>query len=144
MKNRSKLKNVVVGLALLTMIAGCSSDAGPETHPVTGIVTYQGSPVIGASLAFFADGEGANGQAITDDAGKFDAFTSLDMGKSDKAGMTAGKYRVTVIKLDTESIKLTMQPPKDLLPKKYGSAERSGLTATITPGKDNHFEFELK
>lgn len=142
----SKQKSAVFGVVLLALLAGCNGgDAGPETIPVTGVVTFKGAPVVGATLTFFADGQGTNAAATSDDDGKFEAFTTYEMGKSVKKGMTAGKYDVTLTKLGTASVKGgALQPPKNLLPEKYRSVNSSEITVTVTPGENNHFEFELK
>lgn len=132
-------------LCLLLAIAGCSSGGeGPETRPVTGRVIYQGEPVGGVTLTFYSDGAGVDAQAITDQQGEFDVFTYFDNGQSEKRGMVAGEYRVSAVKLDRESIKSTMQPPKNLLPEAYASPDTSQLTLTVAPDQDNTRTFELK
>lgn len=136
----------VVGWAFAGSIVGCSTgDTGPETYPVSGTVTYKGEPASGVNLTFLANGDGVNAQAMTDDAGAFEVYTSFDMGKSEKPGMAVGDYQVTATKLDKDSIKsqTTMRPPKGLLPRRYSNPDSSGLTATIVAKKDNHLVFDL-
>ena len=133
------------GATLLAVSSGCgNANDGPETYPTTGTVTYQSQPVSGATVIFFPTDDSQAAQAITNEDGSFEVYTYYDMGRQEKPGIAAGEYRVTATKLDRESIKTTLQPPKDLLPSKYGNVKNSGLTATVTPGEENHFEFELK
>jgi hypothetical protein len=135
----------LASLCLCTLVAGCNSASqGPETHPVTGRVTYQGEPIAGVTLTFHPQSEGNSAQVITDDKGEFDVFTYYDNGKNQKRGMAAGEYRVSALKLDRASIKSTMQPPKNLLPQSYASPETSGLKATVVAGQDNTPVFDLK
>lgn len=135
----------LAGLVLCTVVAGCdSASQGPETHPVTGRVTYQGEPTAGVTLTFHAQSGGIDAQAITDESGQFDVFTYFENGKRQKRGMVAGEYRVSAIKLDRASIESTMQPPKNLLPKAYSSPDSSGLTTTVAAGQDNTPTFDLK
>lgn len=128
----------------VALVVGCTKSApGPDTHPVSGKVTYKGEPAAGVTLTFHATGQGQTSQAFTDETGEFVASTNYDMGKSSKPGMIADEYRVTAVKLDRASIKTTLAAPKELLPKKYGSADDSGLTATVVAGEENRFDFDL-
>jgi hypothetical protein len=134
----------LVACALLSLMSGCTAaDQGPETHPAGGTLTYQGSPVAGATLTFLADGDGVSAHAVTGEDGRFEAITMFDMGKHEKQGMVAGTYRVTAVKLEKPDVSSTLQPVKDLLPRKYGSANTSGLTASVSPEGKNDFAFSL-
>ncbi|QDU89284.1 hypothetical protein Pla175_26730 [Pirellulimonas nuda] len=133
------------GVLLLLLTGGCGApQTGPNTHPVTGSVIYQGKPAAAVTLTFSPKGEGFTTQAVTDRAGRFTVATYYDMGKKSKPGMVAGAYLVTAIKLDTASITSTMSAPKDLLPRKYGTTETSGLTAEVILGKENVVNLNLE
>src|SRR5262245_6481550 len=74
-------------------LAGC--DAGPKFLPVTGVVTLDGKPVEGATVAFAPIPAGIASVGVTDSAGRFTLQS-----QTDKAGAVAGKYNVTVIKVE--------------------------------------------
>lgn len=129
----------------IVAIAGCtSSDTGPLTYPAAGTVTYQGRPIAGATLTFHAQQTGITAMALTDDSGNFEVRTMYNSGRKEKPGMVEGNYQVTVSKLDLESIKSTFAPPKDLLPKKYGSPTSSPLKATVSTNSENRYSFSLQ
>jgi hypothetical protein len=58
-------------------------------------------------------------------------------------GIAPGRYAVAITKLDTAAVSSTLAPPKDLLPKKYGNPQTSRLTADVTEGGENDFQFAL-
>jgi hypothetical protein len=143
--SKASFRTFIAAISLLFVFGGCGpASQGPETHPVTGKVTYLDEPAANVTLTFFAEGEGVDSQAVTDDEGNFDVYTYYDMGKSQKRGMVAGEYRVSAVKLDRESIKSSLQPPKDLLPKKYATPDNSQLTATVVADDANTLSFDLK
>jgi hypothetical protein len=131
---------------LLISGSGCSdSPEGVETHPLTGVVTLNGKPEPGVVLTFLAEGEGGtNASAITDASGEFVATTAFDMGARDREGAIAGTYRVTATKFEKPDFTGKQTAPKNLLPAKYGKAQSSDLTATVTAGQENRVTFELK
>ena len=126
---------------------GCNREAkGPATVEVTGVVTMDGAPLEGANVVFNPAGNGDSrlpSQAMTDHDGRYRLQTHLGGGKY-KPGIVPGKYAVTVNKLDTESIKTTYAPPKNLLPKKYADAKTSDLNADVVAGQRNDFPLALK
>jgi hypothetical protein len=112
---------------------------------VTGTVTLNGTPVEGASITFQPQENSENAlasQAMTDADGRFRLTTHIGGGRF-KDGVAPGKYAVSVTKLDTAAISSTLAPPKNVLPKKYGSAAISGLTAEVRIGNENDFPFNL-
>lgn len=131
---------------LLLSVVGCSGGPeGIETHPLTGVVTFNGKPESGVVLTFLAEGEGGtNASAVTDDAGEFVASTLFDMGSREQEGAIAGTYRVTATKLEKPDFSGKQTAPKNLLPAKYAKAQSSDLTATVTAGQENRVTFELK
>ncbi len=137
--------------------AGCGGAAvdpnRPATAPVSGTVTYQGSPVENATVTFLAsapDGKSAVGR--TDASGKF-ALMTFAPGD----GAVPGQYKVMISKQVTEGgvseeeaykyIERGENPPeptvKNLLPEKYTAADTSGLSADVTESGENTFTFEL-
>jgi len=135
-------------LLFLVSAGGCGS-GNPKTHKVTGIVTYQGKVVDGASVSFFVKGAARPSSGLTDAQGK---FTLTTFAAND--GALPGDNIVTVTKVESNEMKpedmakmmsggATRPPvPKALLPLKYAS-EEGGLTAKVEPGKTNDFKFDL-
>lgn len=131
-------------LSLLYLSLVCGTGCGhrdrgnlPDVYPVTGTVTMDGKPVADAVLSFqLMDGtRGAIGQ--TDSQGRYTltTFHSED-------GAVPGEYRISVMKFSTPPPDYPVRKseddenyidfvPKNLLPKKYSDAQKSGLTATV-------------
>lgn len=122
--------------ALLAFVVGCGNGR-PATYPVTGSVTYQGQPVVGAQVMFRAAGAPA-AEGTTDGTGKFSLMTF-----DPNDGAVLGKHRVTVVK----KVPLDPNDPysavKDGLPAIYGDMARSPLEKEVTSGM-NDFALELK
>ncbi len=103
MANGRSLKTHVLQVACLgslIFLTGCGSDH-PATAPVSGVVTYKGAPVEGASVTFgrnlrdIAQGEIAIGK--TDAGGRFHLTTHFGSEASAK-GAVPGDYEVVVSK----------------------------------------------
>jgi hypothetical protein len=107
-------------------------------------VTYQGEPIEGANVIFqpLESNQALASHSVTDHAGRFEMTTHVGGGEFEP-GIVPGRYAVAVTKLDTAAVATTLAPPKDMLPKKYGSATSSGLTAEVARGRENDFEFAL-
>jgi hypothetical protein len=137
-----------IGVAVFAAACpGCGSTKGPTTVEVAGTVTLNGNPVEGANIVFSpaigSDASRLSSQATTDHDGRFQLRTHIGGGQF-KSGVVAGKYDVTVNKLDTASIKNTFSPPKNLLPPKYAEPKTSPLKADVAAGQANDFQFPLK
>ena len=114
---------------------------------MTGVVTLGGRPIKGAIVHFTptsTDAETAGAQALTDSAGTFDVHLPLERGKSEKRGLPAGVYAVTIIKLQLPTAPTARGRPTNILPAKYARAESSGLVRTVVADQVNHFEFTLE
>lgn len=131
--------------AVLPLLAGCSGDNLPTTHPVTGVVMYKGAPVEGASVTLVpSDSEGRSAGATTDAEGKFAVKTYLGP-KHQPHGALPGDYTITVSKMEAREIPEGMKPeevtavfremgpPKNLLPKQYRAPNTSSLKVTVQP-----------
>jgi hypothetical protein len=148
--------NKLAGFSVVVlMLAGCGKDTAsdrPETAPVTGVVTYKGELVEGATVVLMATSqEGRGAMGLTDASGKFNLMT-FEPGD----GAIPGSYGVKISKvsgggLQTQDEAMAMmesggmpQPTeeKDLLPAKYKDEKTSGLTADVKEG-ENEFTFEL-
>jgi hypothetical protein len=148
-----------VSLALL--VAGCSSAPGdrPELVPVSGTVVYNGKPIEGAEVAFWAEGAPRPAKGLTDAEGKF-SLSMFDFND----GAVPGANKVTVSKVaaavgsatdptaalsDPTRMASQMQqaakakPPKNEFPAKYNSQSTTPLTETVTAGQENAFVIQL-
>lgn len=130
---------------------GCSTNSGvPPIYPVTGTVTFESQPVEGAEVVFtpLPGAETADlahgGQGETDADGKFSVVSTFDQGKTTQKGLTAGKYKVTVIKLQRPPGPPSLdQPPKNVLPAKFAAVESTPLSATIKADGPNEVDLSL-
>lgn len=149
MNHRSLLR---VGLGgLLVAFIGC----GTGLKSVEGIVTMDGKPVDGASVAFVPEG-GAGRQASgsTGPDGKFTLISGPDKGAA------PGNYKVLVTKKAGVSSATTSTNPADLakmmqkgvkevakqkslLPEKYAKIDTTPLTCTVPP-PSQPVTFDLK
>lgn len=138
-----------MALLLLVVAIGCGSgSSGPVTYPVTGKVTLGGSPVVGAAVSFAPQSPDlgiGGGTAQTGPDGTFTVTSQFDLGKSTKAGLPAGEYRVSVIKLEHQAGEPSLsKPPKNALPQKFASPETSDLSASIKADGENFVDLVLQ
>lgn len=125
--------------------------------PATATVTYNGTPVEGATVTLFPKDSGGKGAfGLTDSSGTatLGTYESGD-------GAVPGEYTVTVFKTegatsgvvgDAEESDVAEEEEEseedveaaDLLPVKYKDISTTDLSATVTEGGDNAFVFELK
>jgi len=162
---------IIPALAGALVLSGCGGPSLPQTSPVSGTVSYQGSPVEDATVIYsrgsrrLADGEVAIGK--TDASGAFTLTTHVGS-QADVPGAVPGQYQVTISKQVpppgmTESqyqAKLDevnriaetggmatedQQPPPrvELFPGKYSSAANTELTAEVDANGPNEFKFDL-
>lgn len=156
------------GLALFATVTatGCSR-TGPAVEFVEGQVVLDGEPLADATIGFSpAEGPGLGAFGRTDAAGMYKLTTSR--GGARLGGAPVGSYLVTVRKYrnrledlgpqpdpsDTkaaakwhaEADRLNALPPESLIPEAYGEKLKSGLKATVKPGRNvgPEFRYELK
>jgi hypothetical protein len=116
---RLRWSAAVVGLALLSALAGCG---GPAKAPVSGKVTFNGEPVDGGTIVLGPLGSGET-KAASAEVGKDGTFTIGE------GGAMLGKYRVGYT---APQPKASEDPKVNPEPSKY-----AGLTAEPA-------EFEVK
>jgi hypothetical protein len=140
---------VVIALAVA---AGC--DSGPKTGQVRGVVTYKDKAVPEGTVTFYpvTSGRPATGRIQTGGAYELSTFGGDD-------GAIVGEYKVSVEakrvvgaapepkSLEEELAREGLTAPAQssiqwLVPREYSSAESSGLTATVSSGK-NEIDFNL-
>ena len=133
--------SILLFIAFFTVVSGCS-DGKLKTEPVSGTITYKGAPLADATVGFTPKvaGEGNGGFARTNEKGFYQLQTTL--GRAD-AGTTPGEYYVTVLKVELVGTKEDEMKSVPVIPEKYSSKTKSGLTATVTKGK-NEFNFDLE
>lgn len=135
------------GMALALVAAlGCPGADTPDTVKVTGTVTYNGSPVDGASVAFIPE-SGRPASGVTDAQGK---FTLSTFGTDD--GAVPGLHKVAITPAGSN------EPPpmpgmpgyeesqqgKPPFPAKYGDVKTSNFEAKVEKGGKNDFTFDMK
>jgi hypothetical protein len=134
---------------LLLATCGCApKPSGPETCPVTGVVTLDGQPVEDADITFHAsspDAKFAGGYAVTDAEGSYAAAIFVDGGRATQEGLPPGEYAVAIVKLESVpgDANLTA-PPRNVLPAKYDSQKTSGLSIAVSAEGPNRHDFSLQ
>lgn len=148
--------------------AGCGGASRPSTYPVTGTVTFQGTPVAGAMVSFSPADAGTEARAamgITDEQGNY-SLTTFESGD----GAMPGSYKVKVAKYDqsatppvvsdrsaaTDSAEGAMPanyvletntasaaPPKSELPERYASPSTTPLTFSVE-ATQNTYNIDLQ
>lgn len=117
----------VAPLLLLILTACGGGEVLPETAPVSGVLTYKGKPVEGATIVFMpVNAKRTNpGYSTSDKEGKYKVttYTADD-------GALLGEHEITVQLFDNVN-------GQSSLPGKYGYAKKSGLTATIKAGMND-------
>jgi hypothetical protein len=152
----------VMTLSALLVMASCGDDDGlGKRYPVSGTVTYNGSPLERGEISFVSEdlknNLGASGQ-ITQGS-----YTLSTGGNED--GAQAGKYKVTItakedflakakadFQKDTKQQESNYIPPqyvakaeaaaKTLIPAGYGDARTTNLTAEVK-AESNSINFKL-
>lgn len=150
--------------ASAVLVSGCAKDTGHRK--TTGVVTYNGEPVEGATVVFIPQVQGgASGSAMTDAQGAYSA-TSGSVGE----GLLPGEYKVTISKRETvvdpdqaayeageitydelqernraKGLSGTGPAGESLVPEIYSNAAATPLTITVTDdAAKNKFDFDLK
>lgn len=164
MKTMKTLTLLALAASVL-FVSGCGKDTGHRK--TTGVVTYNGAPVEGATVVFIPQVQGgASGSAITDAQGAYSA-NSGSVGE----GLLPGEYKVTISKREEvvdedqaayEAGEITYEELQErkygggqlsgvgavgesLVPEIYSNAAATPLTVTVTDdASKNKFDFDLK
>lgn len=147
-------------VACAAMACGCGGGSTPPVpvYPVTGTVTYQGKPVVGADITFYNEVEDRSAFGRTNDQEEYQLTTF-----SSNDGAVAGKNGVTIVKFEAPPKATEVAPtdstayvppgfnqstdppkPKSQFPEKYGSQETSGLVAVVNADAENKIDFKLE
>jgi hypothetical protein len=133
---------------LVIFLVGCNSASLSGTVPVSGKVTYKGTPVEGAIVTFVPEGQGRTATATTSAGGVF-SLTTVD-----SPGAMPGKYKVTVDKVEYgKGSNLSMEEAakgnpaegkaKRALPAKYASAASTPLAMEVPSGGKKDVDLTL-
>jgi len=135
-------------------LSGCSGGATdkwtegrPKTYNVNGTVTFQGSPLAGATVVFRSAEHQVSASGVTNADGKFRLTTY-----EDNDGAVAGEHDVIVQKYDEASLPANVDldetsisvEPKLVTPAKYADFEKSGLRQSVATSGANEFRLELQ
>jgi hypothetical protein len=154
-----RFRILFAGPVVVSMLVGCGAGGPkvPKTVPVSGKITYSDKPLAGAEVGFvskFDNKDVLAARGVTNDSGEFTLSTYIDP-QHEVAGATPGDFVVTVTKIEKMDQQKMMEqfskgnPSmegafKKLVPTKYTDAKDSPLTASVTVGGNNRFEFKLE
>lgn len=141
------------------LVVGCGEATQPPeaVFPVTGVITFQGAPVVGADVTFHNEDKKRSAFGRTNDKGeyKLTTFSANDGAVEGRAVLTIVKHEEATAPTnvaDTESAEYMppeMMPPvkpkkvKPILPPRYSSTSTSGLMANVTKEGPNELNFDL-
>ena len=151
---QKKIGSISLCLFLLVSLMGfpgCKKNTTIKTDVVTGVVTMNGSPLVGAMVSFLPVDSGNSAIGTTDATGKYTLQTLL--GAAD-AGTTPGDYIVTISKKEnrptgqqewSESAGAMedIMAGHELVPAKFTSKSSTPLKATVVGGQANSFDFDV-
>lgn len=132
---------------MLLAAASCADSKLPTRALVTGIVTYNGQPLLSADVTFLPESGAQAATGRTDAEGRY-ALGTFAIGD----GAVLGKHRITVLAFGPDRPlrpgetgsgipgELTRGDP--LIPTKYFAPETSGLVREVVAGK-NEFDLQL-
>lgn len=135
MSSESKIRywSAVVLLALSQVLAGCGAKPSPDLIPVTGVVTFDGQPVVEGFISF------------EDQAGNFPPESGRIAEGKYRLEARPGKaiVRVTASRQVGNQDPNSPNPPQwiDYVPTKYNI--NSDLTANVESNGNNRFDFSL-
>jgi hypothetical protein len=143
-----------VPFILFVLLFGCrdSKTSDLNTQYVEGIVTLDGTPVIGAHVQFIPKSEGV-GQEAGGVSGKNGLYKLSSLSGDPGKGALEGEYLVTVAK--NEAIKLPKprinpntgdeetHETKSVLPEIYRNKTKTPISVTVVRGK-NKIDIKLK
>jgi hypothetical protein len=117
----------------LALIGGC----GSQLPTVQGLVTLDGEPLPNARVVFESP-DRPMAVATTDNQGRYDVMTGT------QRGMATGNYQVAISAYETRDGGSESPVPILSTPKRYNSAQTSGLSVEITPGRNSEVNFQLE
>jgi len=140
-RNFQGVGKLLIVLAFVSGIGGCGGgEAGPALHPVSGVVTHNGTPLAKVMIKFMPVAGGTFSSAMTDDQGKFTLQYTMD-----KAGAIAGEnvvyieYMPRTPEEESQAGFPNFKPPAPYgdVVAKYGTKEASSYKVNIDGPKEN-------
>jgi hypothetical protein len=125
-----------IALFLTALVGGCGAPEDPPAAEVSGTVYHRGKPLTGGLITFVSD-RGRTTSAVIDPTGRYRVRVRVGetkvtvnnlMLRTDRAEEGRLKTAVAVAAPDVKGTYLE-------LPKKYRSADQSGLSLTVRPGE---------
>jgi hypothetical protein len=145
---------IPLALCLIAVPTGCKSElpppGPPKLVPVSGTITHDGKPLVGAIVQFNPSGlEGNISIGETDENGKY------ELSHVGFPGCSVGDYKVAVsLTMSTQGKPVTigqqsslsphpaMLGAKEIIPKKFSSLGETAMTAKVTE-KGGTFDFDI-
>lgn len=131
-------------ISAAVFFGGCSGASAPDTIKVQGKVTCQGQPLTEGTVSFVPvePAEGHPSRAATGIIQPDGTYQLATFGEND--GAVPGTYQVTVVSITSgPTLEEPGLPEVWAIPKKYGNAVQSGLTATIPPDAGGPLELNF-
>lgn len=128
-------RHLVGACAVAGLLTGCGGGDGPETHRVTGQVTFDGQPVEDGRITFRKTGGDGKSFSTEIKGGGYDLET-----EPGPMAVEITASRLIPGKFDNSNG--TPEPVGEMyVPKKYNAA--TTLAAEVTPSGPNEFPFTL-
>ena len=173
MSYRNSVREILLICIVSTISLGCGGSGDVPVARTSGVVTYQGKPVVDADIIFVPDGVSRTANGRTNDNGEFSMTTfntgdgaiialntilvvkeatqatsaAADMSKigTDEEG---GKKAMAEYQKKMLSTPMNAKAKKEsgpaLIPRKYSDLKTTGLKFFVVAGEKNHFKIELK
>jgi hypothetical protein len=153
------LLRVLVCAASASLVAGCGGSDVPtfQLVPVSGTVKMNGAPLADAEVQFHYD-DTANPEKYFGSTGKTDPNGKYELMTNAQKGCVEGKFKVVISKwadpqgnpikddpasgMDLEQLRQQGQAVQ-AVPANYTTVEQTPLTADVTAGKADGYDFEL-
>lgn len=132
-----KQRHVLAFIVTLNWLVMAGCEKGPEVAPVTGVVTQNGEPLVGATVEFQPD-FGAPSYAYTDVDGRYEIQY-----QTDRMGALLGHHYVSVTTIgerDDPSTDTTVNVP-ELVPREYN--DETTLEYVVERG-NNTFDIAIE
>jgi len=134
---------LLLAMLCLLMVLGCSESGDyPDLYPVSGLVTMDDKPLVGARVSFLPEAARPS-SGTTDASGRYQLQYTGDL-----AGAVVGQHQVSISKPEPDpnytldpSNEDDVAPELETIPERYRGVN-SELTAEVTSG-DNTFDFKL-
>jgi len=146
-------RTFIIVLAFCSLFCfGCGGEQQLGQVPVKVTVKVDGTPVEGAAV-LFVDAQSNSSSALTDANGIAMMKTSIlkDNRTVEVSGVLPGEYQVAINKSETEQMPdpdnpnfVKVKSVKHIVPVRYNSYIKSGLSASVKKGDPNEFVFDLK